>query len=86
MYGPISKDGPALEFGEVGEEIKEEVRRQVAEEVAERVKGKLDACDLEGIVGGEDPFWSEENLGHLQRAAKSLDAGGGEEHGLVEED
>lgn len=28
MYGPVSKDGPSMEFGEVGEEIKDEARRR----------------------------------------------------------
>lgn len=80
MYGPVSKDGPALEFGKVGEEIKEEVRRQVFEQIAERAKGKLDAAD-EG-----DPFWNRENLEHLSRAINELDAGGGEEHELIDVD
>ena len=29
MYGPVSKDGPSMEFGEVGEEIKDEARRSL---------------------------------------------------------
>lgn len=29
MYGPVSKNGPALEFGEIGEEVKDEVRIKV---------------------------------------------------------
>ena len=33
MYGPVSKDGPSMEFGEVGEEIKDEARRRVVEEI-----------------------------------------------------
>lgn len=75
MYGPISKDGPAPEFGEVGEEIKDEVRRQAFEKIAERAKGNLDA---------DDPFWSKENQEHLARAIDELDDGGGEGHGLIE--
>ena len=35
MYGPVSKDGPSMEFGEVGEEIKDEARRRVVEEIVQ---------------------------------------------------
>lgn len=45
MYGPVSKNGPALEFGEIGEEVKEEVRRQVIGKIVERARGKLKARD-----------------------------------------
>lgn len=73
MYGPVSKNGPALEFGEIGEEVKEEVRRQVI--------GKLKARDERE----DDPFWGRGNQEHLRRAAKRLDSGEGVEHGLIEE-
>lgn len=38
MYGPVSKNGPALEFGEIGEEVKDEVRRQATGEAVERAR------------------------------------------------
>lgn len=54
--------GPALEFEEIGEEVKDEVRRQVIDKIAERVKGKLKARDeREG-----DPFWGRGNQEHLR--------------------
>ena len=40
MYGPVSKDGPSMEFGEVGEEIKDEVRRRVVKEIVAKLKYK----------------------------------------------
>ena len=86
MYGPISKDGPALEFGKVGDEIKDEVRQQVVGEVAEKIRGKVGACDVDEVVGECDPFWSEENQEHLRRAAERLDSGEGVERGLIEEE
>lgn len=74
--------GPALEFGEIGEEVKDEVRRQVIDKIAERVRGKLKARDeREG-----DPFWGRGNQEHLRRAAERLDSGEGVEHGLIEEE
>lgn len=73
--------GPALEFEEIGEEVKDEVRRQVIDKIAERVRGKLKARDeREG-----DPFWGRGNQEHLRRAAERLDSGEGVEHGLIEE-
>lgn len=53
MYGPMNKNGPALEFGEIGEEVKEEVRRQVIGKIVERARGKLKARDERE----DDPFW-----------------------------
>lgn len=38
MYGPVSKDGPSMEFGEVGGEIKDEARRRVVEEIVAKLK------------------------------------------------
>lgn len=74
--------GPALEFEEIGEEVKDEVRRQVIDKIAERVGGKLKARDeREG-----DPFWGRGNQEHLRRAAERLDSGEGVEHGLIEEE
>ena len=74
--------GPALEFEEIGEEVKDEVRRQVIDKIAERVRGKLKARDeREG-----DPFWGRGNQEHLRRAAERLDSGEGMEHGLIEEE
>lgn len=74
--------GPALEFEEIGEEVKDEVRRQVIDKIAERVRGKLKARDeREG-----DPFWGRGNQEHLRRAAERLDSGKGVEHGLIEEE
>ncbi len=74
--------GPALEFEEIGEEVKDEVRRQVIDKIAERVRGKLKARDeREG-----DPFWGRGNQEHLRRAAERLDSGEGVEHGLIEEE
>lgn len=74
--------GPALEFEEIGEEVKDEVRRQVIDKIAERVRGKLKARDeREG-----DPFWGRGNQEHLRRAAERLDFGEGVEHGLIEEE
>lgn len=52
MYGPVSKNGPALEFGEIGEEVKDEVRRQATGEAVERARGKLKARDERE----DDPF------------------------------
>lgn len=52
MYGPVSKNGPALEFGEIGEEVKDEVRRQVIGKIVERARGKLKARDERE----DDPF------------------------------
>lgn len=74
--------GPALEFEEIGEEVKDEVRRQVIDKIAERVRGKLKARDeREG-----DPFWGRGNQEHLRRAAERLDSGEGVEHGLIKEE
>lgn len=74
--------GPALEFEEIGEEVKDEVRRQVIDKIAERVRGKLKARDeREG-----DPFWGRGNQEHLCRSAERLDSGEGVEHGLIEEE
>jgi hypothetical protein len=74
--------GPALEFEEIGEEVKDEVRRQVIDKIAERVRGKLKARDeREG-----DPFWGRENQEYLRRTAERLDSGEGVEHGLIEEE
>lgn len=58
MYGPVSKNGPALEFGEIGEEVKEEVRRQVIGKIVERARGKLKARDereYEALKQGSKP-------------------------------
>lgn len=67
MYGPVSKDGPSMEFGEVGEEIKDEARRRVVEEIVAKLK--VDADDVTEIAGTPveeiDPFWSKENQKHL---------------------
>lgn len=67
MYGPVSKDGPSMEFGEVGEEIKDEARRRVVEEIVAKLK--VDADDVTEItrtpVEEIDPFWSKENQKHL---------------------
>lgn len=52
MYGPVSKNGPALEFGEIGEEVKDEVRQQAIGEAVERARGKLKARDERE----DDPF------------------------------
>lgn len=82
MYGPMNKNGPALEFGEIGEEVKEEVRRQVIGKIVERARGKLKARDERE----DDPFWGRGNQEHLRRAAKRLDSGEGVEHGLIEEE
>lgn len=49
MYGPVSKDGPSMEFGEVGEEIKDEARRRVVEEIVAKLK--VDADDVTEITG-----------------------------------
>lgn len=74
--------GPALEFEEIGEEVKDDARRQVIDKIAERVRGKLKARDeREG-----DPFWGRGNQEHLRRAAERLDSGEGVEHGLIEEE
>lgn len=53
MYGPVSKNGPAFEFGEIGEEVKDEVRRQAIGKAVERARGKLKARDERE----DDPFW-----------------------------
>lgn len=82
MYGPMNKNGPALEFGEIGEEVKEEVRRQVIGKIVERARGKLKARDERE----DDPFWGRGNQEHLRRAAERLDSGEGVEHGLIEEE
>lgn len=82
MYGPVSKDGPSMEFGEVGEEVKDEVRRQVIGKIVERARGKLKARDKRE----DDPFWGRGNQEHLRRAAERLDSGGGVEHGLIKEE
>ena len=82
MYGPVSKDGPSMEFGEVGEEVKDEVRRQVIGKIVERARGKLKARDKRE----DDPFWGRGNQEHLRRAAERLDSGEGVEHGLIEEE
>ena len=71
MYGPVSKNGPALEFGEIGEEVKDEVRRQATGEAVERARGKLKARDEHE----DDPFWGRGNQEHLRRAAERLDSG-----------
>lgn len=74
--------GLALEFEEIGEEVKDEVRRQVIDKIVERARGKLKARD-----GREDdPFWGRGNQEHLRRAAERLDSGEGVEHGLIEEE
>ena len=49
MYGPVSKDGPSMEFGEVGEEIKDEARRRVVKEIVAKLK--VDADDVTEITG-----------------------------------
>lgn len=82
MYGPVSKDGPSMEFGEVGEEVKDEVRRQVIGKIVERARGKLKARDKRE----DDPFWDRGNQEHLRRAAERLDSGEGVEHGLIKEE
>lgn len=82
MYGPVSKNRPALEFGEIGEEVKEEVRRQVIGKIVERARGKLKVRD-ERVY---DSFWGRGNQEHLRRAAERLDSGEGVEHGLIEEE
>lgn len=80
--GPVSKDGPSMEFGEVGEEVKDEVRRQVIGKIVERARGKLKARDKRE----DDPFWGRGNQEHLRRAAERLDSGEGVEHGLIKEE
>lgn len=82
MYGPVSKDGPSIEFGEVGEEVKDEVRRQVIGKIVERARGKLKARDKRE----DDPFWGRGNQEHLRRAAERLDSCEGVEHGLIKEE
>ena len=82
MYGPVSKNGPALEFGEIGEEVKDEVRRQVIGKIVERARGKLKARDKRE----DDLFWGRGNQEHLRRAAERLDSGEGVEHGLIKEE
>ena len=82
MYGPVSKDGPSMEFGEVGGEVKDEVRRQVIGKIVERARGKLKARDKRE----DDPFWGRGNQEHLRRAAERLDSGEGVEHGLIKEE
>lgn len=82
MYGPVSKNRPALEFGEIGEEVKEEVRRQVIGKIVERARGKLKVRDERKY----DSFWGRGNQEHLRRAAERLDSGEGVEHGLIEEE
>ena len=82
MYGPVSKDGPSMEFGEVGEEVKDEVCRQVIGKIVERARGKLKARDKRE----DDPFWGRGNQEHLRRAAERLDSGEGVEHGLIKEE
>lgn len=82
MYGPVSKNGPALEFGEIGEEVKDEVRRQATGEAVKRARGKLKARDERE----DDPFWGRGNQEHLRRAAERLDSGERVEHGLIEEE
>lgn len=82
-----SREGPsmyglALEFEEIGEEVKDEVRRQVIDKIVERARGKLKARDERE----DDPFWGRENQEHLRRAAERLDSGEGVEHGLIEEE
>lgn len=82
MYGPVSKDGPSMEFGEVGEEVKDEVWRQVIGKIVERARGKLKARDKRE----DDPFWGRGNQEHLRRAEERLDSGEGVEHGLIKEE
>lgn len=82
MYGPVSKDGPSMEFGEVGEEVKDEVWWQVIGKIVERARGKLKARDKRE----DDPFWGRGNQEHLRRAAERLDSGEGVEHGLIKEE
>lgn len=82
MYGPVSKNGPAFEFGEIGEEVKDEVRRQAIGKAVERARGKLKARDERE----DDPFWGRVNQEHLRRAEERLDFGEGVEHGLIEEE
>lgn len=82
MYGPVSKDGPSMEFCEVGEEVKDEVWRQVIGKIVERARGKLKARDKRE----DDPFWGRGNQEHLRRAAERLDSGEGVEHGLIKEE
>lgn len=79
MYGPVSKDGPSMEFGE---EVKDEVRRQTIGKAVERARGKLKVRDERE----DDPFWGRGNQEHLRRAAERLDSGEGVEHGLIEEE
>ena len=74
--------GLALEFEEIGEEVKDEVRRQVIDKIVERARGKLKARDERE----DDPFWGRGNQEHLRRAAERLDSGEGVEHGLSEEE
>lgn len=74
--------GLALEFEEIGEEVKDEVRRQVIDKIVERARGKLKARDERE----DDPFWGRGNQEHLRRAAERLDFGEGVEHGLIEEE
>lgn len=85
MYGPVSKDGPALELDEAGEKIKDEVRRRAVEEIVAKLK--VDADDVTEITGTPveeiDPFWSKENQKHLEVAAERLDFGKGEIHELI---
>lgn len=47
MYGPVSKDGPALELDEVGEKIKDEVWRREVEEIVAKLK--VDADSQSGV-------------------------------------
>lgn len=74
--------GLALEFEEIGEEVKDEVRRQVIDKIVERARGKLKARDERE----DDPFWGRGNQEHLRRAAERLDSGEGVEYGLIEEE
>lgn len=74
--------GLALEFEEIGEEVKDEVRRQVIDKIVERARGKLKARDERE----DDPFWGRGNQEHLRRAAERLDSGEGVGHGLIEEE
>lgn len=74
--------GLALEFEEIGEEVKDEVRRQVIDKIVERARGKLKARDERE----DDPFWGRGNQEYLRRAAERLDSGEGVEHGLIEEE
>lgn len=74
--------GPALEFEEIGEEVKDEAQRQVIDKIVERVRGKLKARDERE----DDPFWGRWNQEPLRRAAERLDSGERVEHGLIEEE